>query len=150
MVSQPPAPGPPEEGPLESEDIRHRVLSRQYRPTMVQSLARLIEEITVDAYDTDEQMSGFLQVFQDEVALPVAATVLGVAVEVTGFDLGGDERRGLVARCRHQETDDVLSLADVHFGPNTVAGWLHAAYRTWLCLPPFPAGRPSGWAWPEP
>ncbi len=71
MVSQPPAPGPPEEGPLESEDIRHRVLSRQYRPTMVQSLARLIEEITVDAYDTDEQMSGFLQVFQDEVALPL-------------------------------------------------------------------------------
>jgi len=80
-------------------------------------------------------MSGFLQVFQDEVAVPVAATVLGVAVEVTGFDLEGDERRGLVARCRHQETDDVLSLADVHFGPNTVAGWLHAAYRTWLCLP---------------
>jgi len=150
MVFPPAAPGPPEEGPLESEDIRHRVLSRQYRPTMVQSLARLIEEITVDAYDTDEQMSGFLQVFQDEVAVPVAATVLGVAVEVTGFDLEGDERRGLVARCRRQETDDVLSLADVHFGPNTVAGWLHAAYRTWLCLPPFPARRPSGWAWPEP
>lgn len=119
-------------------------------PTMVQSLARLIEEITVDAYDTDEQMSGFLQVFQDEVAVPVAATVLGVAVEVTGFDLEGDERRGLVAHCRHQETEDALSLADVHFGPNTVAGWLHTAYRTWLCLPPFPTERPSGWAWPEP
>ncbi|MGH9092845.1 MAG: hypothetical protein ACRDZR_15930 [Acidimicrobiales bacterium] len=117
---------------------------------MVQSLARLIEEITVDAYDTDEQISGFLQVFQDEVAVPVAATVLGVVVEVTAFDLEGDERRGLVARCRHQETEDVLSLADVHFEPNAVAGWLHAAYRTWLCLPPFPAERPSGWAWPEP
>ena len=117
---------------------------------MVQSLARLIEEITVDAYDTDEQMSGFLQVFQDEAAVAVAATVLGVAVEVTGFDLEGDERRHLVARRRHRETDDVLSLADAHFGPNTVAGWLHAAYRTWLCLPPLPAERPSGWAWPEP
>ena len=70
---------------------------------MVQSLARLIEEVTVDAYDTDEQMSGFLQVFQDEVAAAVAATVLGVAVEVTGFDLGGgDERRGLVACLRHR------------------------------------------------
>ena len=117
---------------------------------MTQSLAQLIEEITVDAYDTDEQMSGFLQVFQVEVDVPVAATVVGVAVEVTGFDLEGDERRGLVARCRHQETEDVLSLADVHFDPNSVAGWFHAAYRTWLCLAPFRAERPSGWAWPEP
>jgi hypothetical protein len=117
---------------------------------MVQSLTQLIEEITVDANDTDEQMSGFLQVFQDEVAIPVAATVLGVAIEVTGFDLEGDERRGLVACCRHHETEDVVSLADVHFEASTVAGWLHAAYRTWLCLPPFPAERPSGWAWPEP
>ncbi|MDA8380648.1 MAG: hypothetical protein M0020_07480 [Actinomycetota bacterium] len=62
---------------------------------MVQSLARLIEEVTVDAYDTDEQMSGFLQVFQDEVAAAVAATVLGVAVEVTGFDLGGGTNGGV-------------------------------------------------------
>ncbi len=117
---------------------------------MAQSLAQLIEEITVDAYDTEEQMSGFLQVFQDEVAVPIAATVLDLAVEVTGFDLEGDERRGLVARCRRQEIDDVLSLADVHFEPNSVAGWFHAAYRTWLCLPPFPAKRPPGWVWPEP
>ncbi len=117
---------------------------------MAQSLAQLIEEITVDAYDTDEQMSGFLQVFQDEVAVPVVATVLDLAVEVTGFDLEGDERRGLVARCRREEVEDVLSLADVHFEPNSVAGWFHAAYRTWLCLPPFPAKRPSGWTWPEP
>ncbi len=119
-------------------------------PAMAQSLAQLIDEITVDAYDTDEQMSGFLQVLQDEVAVPVAATVLGMAVEVTGFDQEGDERRGLVAHCRHQELTDVLSLADVHFEPNSVAGWLHAAYRTWLFLPPFPSRQPPGWTWPEP
>ena len=117
---------------------------------MAQSLARLVEEITVDAHDTDEQLSGFLQVFQDEVTVPVSAAVLGMTVEVTGFELEGDERRGLVARCRHQGTTDVVSLADVHFEPSSVPGWLHAAYRTWLCLPPFPAERPSGWAWPEP
>ncbi|MGC8513598.1 MAG: hypothetical protein ACP5P1_11290 [Acidimicrobiales bacterium] len=38
---------------------------------------------------------------------------------------------------------DEQTPADVHFGPNTLAKRLHAAYRTWLCLPPFPAGRPS-------
>ncbi|MGH9292284.1 MAG: hypothetical protein ACRDZ6_05845 [Acidimicrobiales bacterium] len=117
---------------------------------MAQYLAQLIDEITVDAYNTDEQMSGFLQVFQDEVAVPVAATVLGVAVEVTGFDVEGDERRALIAHCRHQEITDVVSLADLHFESNLIAGWLRAAYRTWLCLPPFPAHRPVDWEWPEP
>lgn len=63
MVSQSPGPAPPEQGPIESKNIRHCVLSRKYRRIVVQSLARLIEEITVDAYDTDEQMSEFLQVF---------------------------------------------------------------------------------------
>lgn len=116
---------------------------------MAQSLAQLIEEITVDAHDTDEQLTGFLQVFQDEVAVPVPAAVLDIAVEITGFDMEGDERRGLVARCRHQQAAGTLSLVDVHFEPTSVAGWLHAAYRTWLCLPPFPARRPPTWTWPE-
>lgn len=116
---------------------------------MAQSLAQLIDEITVDAHDTDEQLSGFLQVFQDEIVTPASATVLGVDVEVIGFDMEGDERRGMVARCRHQGTTGTIALADVHFERESVAGWLHAAYRTWLCLPPFPARRPAGWAWPE-
>jgi hypothetical protein len=116
---------------------------------MAQSLAQLIDEITVDAHDTDEQLSGFLQVFQDETDTPASATVLGMAVEVTGYDLEGDERRGLVAHCRHQGAAGTIALADVHFEPDSVAGWLHAAYRTWLCLTPFPGRRPPGWAWPE-
>jgi hypothetical protein len=45
---------------------------------MAESLEQLIDAITVDAYNTDEQMSGFLQALQDEVAVPVAATVLGM------------------------------------------------------------------------
>lgn len=73
---------------------------------MAPSLPQLIDDITVDAHNTDEQLSGFLQMFQDEVT-----------VEVIGFDQEGDERRGLVARCRHQGTTDALSLADVHFEP---------------------------------
>jgi len=51
-----------------------------------QSLGKLIDEITVDAYDIDEQLSGFLQVFQDEVTVPSSATVLGMAIEVVGAD----------------------------------------------------------------
>jgi hypothetical protein len=115
---------------------------------MTQPLDQLIDEITVDADDLGEQLSGFLQVFQDELTLPVPAAVLGIPVEVTGFDLEGDERRGLVAECRHEGGRGRLSLADVRFEQGSVAGWLHAAYRTWLGLPPFPARRPRNWTWP--
>ena len=59
---------------------------------MAQTLAQLIDEFTVDAYDTNEQLSGFLQVFQDEVTTLISATALGVAVEVVSLDLEGDER----------------------------------------------------------
>jgi hypothetical protein len=114
-----------------------------------QSFAELIDEIAVDAYDTDEQLSSFLQVFQDEVTVPARATMLGMSIEVAAFDLEGDERRGLVARCRHRGTTGTIALADVHFEPDSVAGWLHAACRTWLCLPAFPARRPRDWAWPD-
>jgi hypothetical protein len=40
---------------------------------MKQNLERLIEEIIVDAYDPHEQLSGFLQVFSDEVGATVIA-----------------------------------------------------------------------------
>jgi hypothetical protein len=116
--------------------------------TMAQSLAELIDEITLDAYDLCEQLSGFLQVFVDEVTVPVPGAVLDIPVEITGFDFEGDERRGLVAQCQHEGGTGTVSLVDVRFEPHSVAGWLHAAYRTWLGLPPFFARRPSDWSWP--
>ena len=115
---------------------------------MAQDLEQLIDEITLDAYDLYEQLSGFLQVFSDEVTVPALGTVVHFPVEVTGFDFEGDERRGLVAQCRHDGGGGSVSLVDVRFEPNSVAGWLHAAYRTWLGLPSFPARRPPDWSWP--
>jgi hypothetical protein len=116
-----------------------------------QSLNELVESITVDAYGTDEQSTAFLTVFEEEVDLPCPAQILGIDIEVLGFDLQGDERRGLVARCRSAGgRADVVSLADLHFESGTVAAWLHAAFRKWLGLKTFPARRPEGWIWPEP
>jgi hypothetical protein len=114
-----------------------------------QSLSELVDSIVVDAYGTDEQVTAFLTVFDDEVDLPCAAQILGVKIEVVAFDLEGDERRGLVARCRRiGGPTDVVSLADVRFESGTVAAWLHAAFRTWLGLKTFPARRQEGWVWP--
>jgi len=115
---------------------------------VAQNLGQLIDEITVDCNGIDEELMGFLQVFLDEVERPISATVLGSSVEVTDFDFEGDERRGLVAVCRYRRGTGTVSLADVQFKSNTIAGWLHAAYRTWLGIPTFPARRPRHWAWP--
>lgn len=83
------------------------------------ALEALIDEVVVSAHDVDEQLMGFLHVFLDEVPLPTPATLLGVAIEVTGFDSEGDERRGLVALCRHRDNATTISLADVRFDPSS-------------------------------
>lgn len=115
-----------------------------------QSLSELVDSIVIDAYGTDEQLTAFLTAFDDEVNLPCAAQILGVDIEVVAFDLEGDERRGLVARCRRNGgATDVVSLADVRFESGTIAAWLHAAFRTWLRLKTFSARRPEGWVWPQ-
>ena len=125
--------------------MRHMVSTVSREP----AIEALIDEIVVDAHDVDDQLMGFLQVFLDEVKLPAPATLLGIAIDVTGFDSEGDERRGLVASCKHRDGASTVSLADVRFDPASIAGWLQAAYRTWLCLPPFPARRPANWSWPS-
>ena len=129
-------------------------VARRYPRSLVavppQSLNELVESITVDAYGTDEQLTAFLTVFEEEVDRPCPAQILGVDIEVVAFDLQGDERRGLVARCRRiGGPTEVVSLIDVHFESGTVAAWLHAAFREWLGLKTFPARRPEGWIWPE-
>jgi hypothetical protein len=44
--------------------------------TVAQPLPELIDEITLDAYDLFQQLSGFLQVFSDEVTVPAPGAVL--------------------------------------------------------------------------
>lgn len=114
-----------------------------------QSLDELIEFVTVDTYGVDEQLTAILVSFGDEVTLPCSGTVLDIDVEVIGFGIEGDERRGLVARCRRAGgRPGVVALADVRFESGTVAAWLHAAFRAWLGLETFPARRPVQWSLP--
>jgi len=109
-----------------------------------------VDAITVDAYGADEQLTAFYTVFDEAVSLPCAAKVLDVGIEVLGFDLEGDERRGVVARCRQPGgMAGVISLVDVRFESGTVEAWLHAAFRSWLGLKTFSARRPKGWTWPD-
>jgi hypothetical protein len=107
-------------------------------------LDRLSELITVDCYNDEERVSAFLQVFQDEVALPVDAALVGSTVQVIDFDIREDGRE-VTAHCRRGAAQQEILLAELHFAPDTTAAWLHAAYRNTLGLKPYPANMPAGW-----
>jgi calcium binding protein len=62
-------------------------------------LDRLIEEITVDAYDEDEQLMGFENAFDEGADFPCSGTVVGEKVEVLSVSVK-NHRRELIATCK--------------------------------------------------
>jgi hypothetical protein len=95
-------------------------------------LDELIEQITVDAYG-DEGFWSFRQAFEDQVMLPLDATLVGVPISVTAIDFDGDERRGLVAVVQRDATRTSISLLDIEIpASQPTANRLVAAYRRWL------------------
>jgi hypothetical protein len=113
-----------------------------------QDLDNAIEAIVVDAYGADEQHSAFLAVIEDETLLPTAATLLGTPVTVTSIDYT-NEARGIVATCQGPDGAGEVTLADLAFPSHTVTAWIHAAYRRYLGLTPFPARPRPEWTWPN-
>jgi len=99
---------------------------------MSDDIDAVIEEILVDAYGEDEQLWAIRQIFEDEAVFPFPAEVVGSPVEVVGVDYEGDERRGLVARCRRNGQGYTVALIDVAPGRLTErTAALIAAYRRW-------------------
>ena len=111
-------------------------------------LGRVLDIILVDCYGEDEEYSAFLTVLDEEIGLPMAASLLGMPVTVTKLDYH-DLERGLVARCDGPYGSGDVALADLAFPADTVAAWLHAAYRHHLGLRPFPATPRPDWTWPD-
>jgi hypothetical protein len=110
-------------------------------------LDRAIEIIIVDAYGADEQYTAFSTVVEEQTRLPATATLLGTPVTVTAFDHADD--RGIIAHCEGPDGAGEVSFADLTFPPQTVTAWIHAAYRHWLGLRPFPATPRPDWTWPD-
>ena len=101
----------------------------------------LIEKITTDANDEGEQLWAFRQAFEDNAAVPCAATVAGAPVEVLQFDYDGNHRRGLTAQCRGADgRKHVVAASELIIPLETQAGQLLAAYRKWMGVEPFLAG----------
>jgi hypothetical protein len=82
----------------------------------ITALEELIDEIIVDAYGEDEQLSAFCQVIEDEVPLPTDGFVIGEPVSVVEIDYDGNERLGLTARCRREDgSEHVVAASEVMF-----------------------------------
>ena len=107
------------------------------------ALDALIEEITVDAYGEAEQLWAFRQAFEDNIHLPCDGFVMGDPVAVIAFDYDGNERRGLVAKCRGASGQEhVVSAADIAMPADSECGRYLAAYRKWMGLVPYPPVAP--------
>ncbi|MGI8757449.1 MAG: hypothetical protein ACR2MB_16650 [Acidimicrobiales bacterium] len=101
-------------------------------PLSAVELDELVEQITVDAYG-DEACWSFLQAFEDEVAYPFPATLVGMAIEVTGVDFDGNERRRLVAQVQRNDRQGKISILDIELPQTgTPASVTLAAYQRWL------------------
>jgi len=94
----------------------------------------LIDEVIVDAYGGDEELSSFECASEELDVLP-DATEVGEVVEVLHIRYDGDERWGLIARCRRNSQEYPLSLLDLAFPGDSKAARLVAAYRCWLGSP---------------
>jgi Calcium binding len=101
-------------------------------------LDALIEEITVDCYDEDEELSGFLTYLDEALEQPVEATVMGVPVTLLRVDSADGPLRGLVAHCQRDGDDYQISLLDVAVPRETAVSRVLAAYRHWAGVDPWP------------
>jgi hypothetical protein len=100
--------------------------------TTVAELDALIDELTVDAYGDEEQLSGFHVAAEEALSRGERATIVGVDVEVVGIGCGPDARSGLLARVRRDGAMHDVALADLGFDSDSQLGLVVAAYRRWL------------------
>jgi hypothetical protein len=99
--------------------------------TTTAELDALIEELTVDAYNDEEQLACFLVGAEEALVPGEHATIAGAAVEVLSVDCGPDARTGLTARVLREGVRHEIALADLEFSPGSELGGMVAAYRRW-------------------
>ncbi|MEV7969995.1 calcium-binding protein [Sphaerisporangium sp. NPDC088356] len=93
-------------------------------------LEALVEQATVDAYDEDEQVSGFHIMLEEHLAVPFETTVLDVEVTVKKIDLlSGSGIVAICARGPHRQAIGILDLP-LPTPPPEGSEWIDA-YRHW-------------------
>ncbi|HYK89685.1 MAG TPA: calcium-binding protein [Acidobacteriota bacterium] len=93
-------------------------------------LDELIEEAIVDCYNESEQITGFLTMLEEHLALPFSTIILGTEVTVERIDITDDEV--IVATCRRGRDRQWISVLDLPLPrPRPVGSEWIDAYRKW-------------------
>jgi len=108
---------------------RRRKKRRPSRLTKAR-LAEMTEQAIVDAYGDSEQITGWLTMIEENLAVPFETKVLAVPVTVERVDLDGSEQ--IVAICRRGRARQSLPIIDLPLPtpPPDGAEWIEA-YRRW-------------------
>jgi uncharacterized small protein (DUF1192 family) len=94
-------------------------------------LDNLIDEITVDSHDEDEQLMGFEAAFDEDASFPCNGTVIGEEVEILSVTRG-DNRSELIATCQRDGHRYEVALLDIDINADATTSRLIAAYRRWI------------------
>jgi hypothetical protein len=100
--------------------------ARQAHP----DLDNLIDEITVDCHDEDEQLVAFENAFDEDASFPCPGTVIGEDIEVLSVSTTNN-RRELVATCQRSARRYQVALLDIDLHADPTTSRLIAAYRRW-------------------
>ena len=103
-------------------------------------LAEMVEQATVDAYGDSEQITGWLTMIEENLAVPFETEVLGVLITVERVDLDRSEQ--IVAICRRGRARQSLPIIDLPLPTPLPDGaeWIEA-YRHWHAKSHLPGGR---------
>ena len=93
-------------------------------------LDNLINEITVDCYDEDEQLMGFENAFDEDASFPCPGAVVGEEVGVLSVSTANN-RRELIATCQRNGRRYEIALLDIDINADPTTSRLIAAYRRW-------------------
>jgi hypothetical protein len=94
-------------------------------------LDTLIDEITVDCHDEEEQLTGFEAAFDEDASFPCPGNIIGEEVEVLHV-AQGNRRRELIATCQRAGHRYEIALLDIDIHADATTSQLIAAYRRWI------------------
>jgi hypothetical protein len=93
-------------------------------------LDEMIDEATVDAYGSSEQLTGFYTMLDEHLVVPFKTKVLGVEATVTRVDVTTDEQ--IVAVCARGRSRQRIPILDLPLPDPPPSGAERIeAYRRW-------------------
>ncbi len=111
----------------------------------IEEIEELLEELLVDAYCDDEQLTALHEGVEDAVELPIDVLITGQPMSLVGIDYDGNARRGLMAQCLSDDgRKHRINFADVQIPPDTIAYRYLAAYCRWLGIEPVALSHVQG------